>query len=87
MDLAAAIKEHNDRVRTVSENRWCYRRACANCENNDENRLFAPHELRRRTLRYPLATQVVCTVIWLARWRCRRCGRTFTDYPTFRTSA
>jgi hypothetical protein len=23
-------------------------------------------------------------VIWLARWRCRECGRSFTDYPDFR---
>ena len=32
------------------------------------------------------ATEVVCTEIWLARWKCRQCGRTFTDYPDFRTA-
>ena len=86
MDLAALIKEHNARVRRVSENRWRYRTTCANCENNAEQNQFAPHELRRRTLRYPRATEVVCAEIWLARWKCRQCGRTFTDYPDFRTA-
>jgi hypothetical protein len=27
---------------------------------------------------------VVCVRIWLARWRCCTCGRSFTDHPDFR---
>ncbi len=83
-DLPDLIKQHNALVRTNSKDRWCYREVCANCESNDEKDPFAPHELRRRSLRYVVANSVHCVVIWLARWRCRNCGKTFTDYPDFR---
>ena len=82
-DLAVEINKHNDAVRRNSRDRVRYRTICVGCE---ENELFAPHELRRRQLRYILGNQVIRTVIWLARWRCCNCGRRFTDHPDFRTA-
>ncbi len=51
-----------------------------------ESNCFVPHELRSRPLRYMVGTAVICVRIVLARWRCTLCGRTFTDYPDFRTA-
>ena len=79
--LEALIKRHNDLVRRNSRDRHRYRKSCIGC---GEDTPLAPHELRRRTLRYVVANSVLCVVIWLARWRCRNCGRSFTDYPDFR---
>ena len=79
-DWGRRIKEHNERVRRIGRNRACYRSGCANCKKTD----FAPHDLRRRELRWMAGNQVASEVIWLARWRCRECGRSFTDYPDFR---
>ncbi|MDH3769941.1 MAG: hypothetical protein OET79_03000 [Nitrospirota bacterium] len=80
-NLGDLIKRHNELVRTNSQDRHRYRESCAGC---GEDASLAPHELRRRTLRYVVANSVLSVVIWLARWRCRSCGRTFTDYPDFR---
>ena len=82
-DLEQRIKEHQAGVQKNPRDRVCYRRVCAGC---DKKAPFAPHGLRKRTLRYIVRNSVVCSVIWLARWRCRRCGRTFTDHPDFRTA-
>ncbi len=82
-DLADEIKQHNAAVRRNSRDRVCYRKVCAVCE---EGTVFAPHELRRRCLRYWVGNQVLCVPIWLARWRCCTCGRTFTDHPHFRSA-
>ena len=79
--LEIRIKQHDAAVRKNPRDRVCYRTVCAGCGKKAP---FAPHGLRKRSLRYIVANSVVCTVIWLARWRCRRCGRTFTDYPDFR---
>jgi hypothetical protein len=70
-------------VRQRSTERACYRKICARC--GQEGR-FAPHELRRRGLRLIVGHSVVCVIVWLARWRCRRCRYVFTDYPDFRTA-
>jgi Ni,Fe-hydrogenase I small subunit len=80
-EIQDAIKQHNALVRTNSRNRVCYRKACAACGKKEA---FAPHELRRRSLRYISENRVLTVVIWLARWRCRACRRSFTDYPDFR---
>ena len=80
-NLADEIKKHNAAVRRNSRDRICYRKACAVCE---EGEVFAPHELRSRWLRYFVGNRVRCERIWLARWRCCRCGRSFTDHPDFR---
>ena len=80
-DLERRIKQHGISVRKDSPHRVCYRTVCTGCGKNAP---FAPHGVRRRTLRYIVDNRVVCTVIWLARWRCRQCRRTFTDYPDFR---
>lgn len=70
-------------MRRISKNRPRYRNSCTGCKGRDA---FAPHELRARQLRYTVGTAVICTQIVLARWRCVSCGRTFTDYPDFRTA-
>jgi len=80
-DLANEINQHNASVRRNSRDRVCYQTVCTACGKDAP---FAAHELRRRSLRYFVANEVVCVMIWLARWRCRRCGRRFTDYPDFR---
>lgn len=82
-DLADEINKHNAAVRRNSRDRMRYRTVCVGCK---ESELIAPHELRRRTLRYIVANQVIYVVIWLARWRCCNCGRRFTDFPDFRTA-
>ena len=83
MNLAERIKEHNAAVGRNFRNRVRYRNSCAGCTGSD---CFAPHELRSRQLRYIVGTAVMCVRIVLARWRCILCGRTFTDYPDFRTA-
>ena len=80
-NLEEVIKRHEAAVRTHSRERVCYRTVCAGCGKSPP---FGPHGLRRRTLRYIVENGVVCVTIWLARWRCRQCGRIFTDYPDFR---
>lgn len=79
-DLLAVVNRHNEAVRTVSESRVRYRRDCAICSNDR----FAPHELRRRSLRLIVANRVLIITIWVARWRCLECRRVWTDYPPFR---
>ena len=81
VNLAEEIQRHNDGVRKKSQDRICYRTVCAACGKHAP---FAPHEIRRRKLRYIVDNGVVCVVSWLTRWRCRGCGRRFTDYPDFR---
>ena len=83
VNLADQIKQHQAAVLRNSRDRVCYRTVCAACGKKGP---FAPHQVRARNLRYLVENQVVCTVIWLARWRCRGCGRTFTDLPDFRTA-
>ncbi len=80
-DLATEIKRHDAAVGRNSRDRVRYRTVCAAC---GKNAAFAPHELRKRGLRYITAGRVVVVMILLARWRCRHCQRTFTDYPPFR---
>ena len=82
-DLAVVVNQHNEAVRMLSENRVRYRVHCAIC-NSDR---FAPHELRRRTLRLIVANRVLVMTLWLARWRCLECRRIWTDYPPFRLAA
>jgi len=79
--LATEIKQHDAAVRQNSRDRICYRTVCAACGKNAP---FAPHELRKRGLRYIGAGKVVLVIILIARWRCRHCRRAFTDYPPFR---
>lgn len=83
VNLAEKIQEHNAAVRQNFRNRVRYRNSCAVCTESD---CWAPHELRSRQLRYIVGTAVMCVRIVLARWRCSHCGRTFTDYPDFRTA-
>ncbi len=80
-NLADDIKKHNASVRRNSRDRVRYRKVCAACT---ESEVFAPHELRSRWLRYIEGNKVLRERIWLARWRCCNCGRTFTDHPDFR---
>lgn len=79
-DWAVVVNRHNEAVRTVSENRVRYRGNCAICNGEQ----FAPHELRRRTLRLIVAQRVLVMTLWVARWRCLECRRIWTDYPPFR---
>jgi hypothetical protein len=83
VNLAEKIQEHNAAMRRNSRERIRYRNTCAACDGYD---CLAPHELRSRELRYLVGTVVMCVRIVLARWRCIVCGRTFTDYPDFRTA-
>jgi hypothetical protein len=79
-DLVVVVNQHNNAVRTLAENRVCYREHCAICNGQR----FAPHELRRRSLRLIVAQRVVVMTLWVARWRCLECRRIWTDYPPFR---
>ena len=76
------VEEHNRLVRERSSTRVCYRDCCARCE---APKPFAPHEVRRRSLRLIVDHSVLCLHVWLTRWRCRKCRYVFTDYPDFRT--
>jgi len=80
-DLATEIKRHGAGIARNSRDRVRYRTVCAACGKNAP---FAPHELRKRGLRYIAAGKVILVTILLARWRCGHCRRTFTDYPPFR---
>jgi len=80
-NLADEIKKHNAAVRRNSRDRVHYRKVCAVCKKGE---VFAPHELRSRLLRYMVGNKVECVRVWLARWKCCSCGRSFTDHPDFR---
>ena len=80
-NLEEEIQRHNNLVRRNSRDRIRYRTVCAAC---GEKELFSAHELRSRGLRYIGENVVICTMIYVARWRCCNCGRRFTDYPFFR---
>jgi hypothetical protein len=83
VSLREKIEQHNAAMRRNCRQRIRYRNICAAC---NQSAGFAPHELRSRELRYMVGTGVMCVRIVLARWRCIVCGRTFTDYPDFRTA-
>ena len=74
-DLALEINKHNDAVRRNSRDRIRYRTVCTGCT---ESELLAPHELRRRQLRYVVGNHVILAQLWLARWRCRNRARVQT---------
>ena len=82
------VEEHNHAVCQRGAVRTRYRKSCARCPNLER---FAPHDVRRRGLRLLVehavlgASCVICMAVWLARWRCCKCGYVFTDYPDFRT--
>ena len=80
-NLADEIKKHNVAVRRNSRDRVRYRKVHAVCKKGE---VLAPHELRSRWLRYVVGNTVQCERIWLARWKCCTCGRSFTDHPDFR---
>ena len=82
-NLVDEIKKHNAAVRRNSRDRVHYRKVCAVCKKGE---VFAPHELRSRPLRYMVGNKVQCERVWLARWKCCSCGRSFTDHPDFRPS-
>ena len=81
IDLETEIKRHNHDVSQGPNQRVCYQNVCTACRKSGP---FAPHQVRARNLRYIVQNTVVCARIWLARWKCRNCGKTFTDYPFFR---
>jgi len=76
------VEAHNRSVCQRGSSRICCRGSCGRCGQPGP---FAPHEVRRRTLRLIVDYSVLCVAVWLARWRCRRCRYVFTDYPDFRT--
>jgi len=76
------IERHNNSVRRRADRRR-YRKFCARCNAKDS---FSAHDLRRRGLRVVSGHTVLLRMVWLARWRCKRCRYVFTDYPDFRTS-
>lgn len=82
-DLLAAVNQHNEAVRRLSEDRVRYRTHCAFCNGSQ----FASHELRRRSLRIIVGSCVHVLTLWLGRWRCLECRRIGTDYPPFRLAA
>ncbi|MBI4606029.1 MAG: hypothetical protein HY721_29030 [Planctomycetes bacterium] len=59
----------------------CELETCLRCgKGTGELRL---HDRRKRTFRWVLERLVKKVVVWLARWKCRLCGATFTLYPPF----
>jgi len=81
-DTVAEVKKHNLAVQKPGPKRVCYRKLC-DCHATAP---FHPHNCRKRGLRVIVGGKVLCMPVWLASWRCRKCRRTFTDYPDFRTS-
>lgn len=82
-EAKAQVDEHNAKVRKRGPDRACYVECCARCEASRDD--FGPHDVRSRGLRIVLGNAVLFVTVWLARWRCRKCGHRFTDYPDFRT--
>jgi hypothetical protein len=76
------VEDHNRAVCRRGPDRAWHRQSCARCDNPGP---FAPHDLRRRGLRLIVNHMVLVVTTWLARWKCRKCGHVFTDYPDFRT--
>ena len=80
------VDQHNRDVRQPGERRRCYLQYCTDCQSEAS---FAFHDLRARGLRVIVSDPVravICLTVLLARWKCLKCGRRFTDYPDFRTA-
>ncbi len=76
------IEKHTRSVKCGGRDRVRYRNNCPHCEHRDD---FAFHDVRDRKLLVLIGGGVVAILIALARWKCRRCGHSFTDYPFFRS--
>ena len=78
MSFAQDISAHEKEVLQSSSK--CYQAVCPCCHAEPP---FARHDIRRRSFRCLEGNAVTETRSWVVRWRCRNCGRTFTDYPPF----
>ena len=80
------VDQHNRDVRQRGKRRRRYLQYCTGCHSEAS---FAFHDLRARGLRVIVSNPVravICLTVLLARWKCLKCGRRFTDYPGFRTA-
>ncbi len=82
-ELTIRIDDHSERVRNQTVT--CGATSCRHCglDSVSAQQPFAFHGTRTRRF-LVLVDSFVCQVgARLARWRCPRCRRTFTDYPPF----
>lgn len=58
--------------------------ACERCECcGKTSGGFRKHERRPRKIRLIVGNTVVYALVWLIRWKCLACNKTFTEYPDF----
>lgn len=81
--LLQLIDSHSRRVGKRSAP--CATSVCCHCglDAVDARNRFARHGIRARRFLVLVGSYVVKVTALLARWRCPRCRRTFTDYPSF----
>ncbi len=76
MCMEQEIKAH---TRSAERNeKVCYAEVCPHCRWRGP---FHPHDCRRRTFRLVKEQSIQVLRSWILRWRCRNCGKRFTDYP------
>lgn len=82
-ELIRSIGEHSERVKNHVAD--CSTTVCRHCglDTADGQNDFVFHGSRARRFLIVVGLYVYKVTGFLARWRCPRCHRTFTDYPPF----
>ena len=80
--VAKILAEMESYSKDVQEKRvTCGLAACLRCGKRTDD--FTLHDRRQRSFLVALERLVHKVLVWLARWKCRLCGATFTLYPPF----
>ena len=76
--IAEEVKTHTEKIEQGQA--ILYAQACPRCGRNQG---FGRHQIRRREFRIIVDGWVRLIPSWICRWKCKACGKTFTDYPPF----
>ena len=76
--IAEKVKSHGEKIEQGQATP--YAGACPRC---GQNKGFGRHQIRRREFRVIVDGWVRLIPSWICRWKCKACGKTFTDCPPF----
>ena len=80
--ISEQVKAHSRRIESGQS--APYAQACPRCGHSDRSGSnFSRHDCRRRTFRVVVNGLVEQISSWICRWRCKACGKVFTDYSPF----
>lgn len=79
IQVEISIQRHTDSI--TSGNIPKPKECCPRCFSKPKK--FKLHECRKRTFRYITGNLVKVLITFLPRWKCAKCGKTYTSYPAF----